>query len=341
MRIQRPPRKRGILLGAAMSIVVVVLLFAGLYWVDKTEEKPETRGDLQARYTDELISLYGQTYRLKPNLTSILLLGIDRAAPEEEDGDFHSGGNADFLRLLVIDPGDKTVAQLQIDRDTIAEVATLNLIGQRTDTRPIQIALSHSYGDGRKMSCQLTVEAVSRLLLNAPIQHYAALNLDGIAALNDFVGGVTVLVTDDFSGVDPALQPGAAVRLTGKQAETFLRSRTQLPISTNEARMARQQTYLAALTEIIGEQLKNDPEYIGKLFDAVLPYLTSSMTRTQMVNTAYRARDYQRTPLIEIPGSRGVSASGYMEFFADEAALEQIVLHLFYQEAHTWGSNKR
>ncbi|MBR3106589.1 MAG: LCP family protein [Clostridia bacterium] len=331
--LERRPRGRGIIIAIAAAALAFALLFFALDMLEKRDRKPETRGDLQARYADQTVTLNGKTYRRRQNLTAVLLLGIDQLAGDADESDFQSGGNADFLRLIVIDPAEKTVSQIQIDRDTVTPIAVLNLIGQRTDTKPMQIALSHSYGDGKETSCELTAEAVSRLLLEMPVQYYAAMSLDGIAALNDFAGGVTVPVDDDFSGADSGMIQGTTMRLTGKQAEIFVRSRADLPVSTNEARMARQQIYLEGLIGLVHEKLEDDPDYMGALFDALSPYLTTNMTRSQMISLAYRVREYLRPPLIQIPGTREISAAGYMEFHPDEQALAQIVADVFCQTA--------
>lgn len=322
------------ILATAAAALSLSLLFFGLKWLENRGRKPETRGDLSARYEDQTVTLNGKTYRRRQNLTTVLLLGIDQPVRDSDEiDDFHSGGNADFLRLIVIDPAEKSISQIQIDRDTVAPVTALDLIGRRTETRPMQIALAHSYGDGKKQSCELTVEAVSRLLLDTPIAYYAAMNLDGIAALNDFVGGVAVPIEDDFSGVDPAMIQGTTVRLTGQQAESFLRSRADLPVSTNAARMARQQVYLERLADIIRGKLEDDSDYIGALLDAVSPYLVSGMSRSQMVSIAYRAKDYLRLPLIQLPGAHEIGTAGYMEFHPDEQELSRIVAETFYRLA--------
>ena len=149
----------------------------------------------------------------------------------------------------------------------------------------------------------------------------------------DFVGGVAVPIEDDFSAVDPAMIQGTTVRLTGRQAETFLRSRADLPVNTNAARMARQQVYLEGLADIIRGKLEGDSEYIGALLDAVSPYLVSGMSRSQMVSIAYRAKDYLRLPLIQLPGTHEIGAAGYMEFHPDEQELSRIVAETFYRLA--------
>ena len=311
-----------------------VLLFFGLDWLERQGRKPEPRGDLSARYADETVTINGKSYRKRPNLTTILLLGIDQPARNaDEIDDYRSGGNADFLRLVVIDSAEKTISQIQIDRDTVAPVTVLNLIGERTGTRPLQIALSHSYGDGKELSCELTVDAVSRLLLDTPIPYYAALNLDGIAALNDFVGGVTVPIDDDFSGIDPTMIRGTTLRLTGQQAEYFVRSRTAMPIGTNEARMARQQVYFSGLTDLIHKKLKDDDNCIDALFETLSPYLVTNIARSSIADLVYRAKDYQQMPLIQLPGAHAIGDTGYMECHLDEEALTGIVTSLFYRQA--------
>ena len=93
-------RRRGIVIAICGLALAFALLFFGLDWLEKQSLKPEARGDLSARYADETVTINGKSYRKRPNLTTILLLGIDRPARNsDEPDDYHSGGNADFLRL--------------------------------------------------------------------------------------------------------------------------------------------------------------------------------------------------------------------------------------------------
>ena len=63
------------------------------------------------------------------------------------------------------------------------------------------------------------------------------------------------------------------------------------------------------------------------------PYLVSGMSRSQMVSIAYRAKDYLRLPLIQLPGAHEIGAAGYMEFHPDEQELSRIVAETFYRLA--------
>jgi len=158
------------------------------------------------------------------------------------------------------------------------------------------------------------------------------MNLDGISVLNDFVGGLTVTLEDDFTSVDPTMEKGKTITLVGDQAETFVRSRMSIGVGTNEARMARQQQYLTQMMDVLHENILSSSEYIGGLFDALEPYLVTNLSRAQMINEAWAARNYQRNPLYVPEGVHQVGEDGFMEFHVDEASLEKIVLELFYQK---------
>ncbi len=331
MRKRHPLRKRDILVIAAAALAVFVAAYAAAQWLEDSNAKPETRGDYTLRYENEQITIDGVTYRQKNNLTTILFMGIDKDNDQMQTAGFRNGGQADFLRLLVIDPDSKTVSQVQIDRDTMTPITILGVLGNRSGMRTLQISLSHGFGDGLEQSCELTAEAVSNLLLNVPIEYYVSMNLDGISVLNDSLGGMTVTLEDDFTSIDPTMEKGKTITLVGDQAETFVRSRMSVGVGTNEARMARQQQYLSQMMDVLHEKVLSSSEFIGTLFDALSPYLVTNLSRAQMINEAWAARNYQRAPLYVPEGTHQVGADGFMEFHVDEDSLEKIVLELFYQ----------
>jgi anionic cell wall polymer biosynthesis LytR-Cps2A-Psr (LCP) family protein len=158
------------------------------------------------------------------------------------------------------------------------------------------------------------------------------MNLDGISVLNDSLGGVTVTLADDFSHIASAMTKGTTLTLMGEQAEIFVRSRMSMKVGTNEARMIRQQQYLSKMMDLLHEKVLKDKEFIGTLFDSLSPYLVTNVSRAQMINDAWLARDYERKPLYIPEGTHAVGTDGYMEFHVDEDALEQMVLELFYQK---------
>ena len=312
-------------------VALLLLAYKGGRWLETRNEKPETRGDYQERYAyEETIEVDGATYRRRRDITSVLLMGIDRDSDATVTG-YRNGGQADFLQLLVIDSTAKRVTRVPIDRDTMTPITVLGVLGNKSGVRTAQICLSHGFGDGKQQSCELTVDAVSNLLLGAPVDEYVAMNLDGISTLNDAVGGVTVTLTDDFSALDPAMTAGTTLTLMGDQAEIFVRSRRSIGVGTNESRMQRQQTYIAQMAQQLETRIAQSQEYIGTLYDELSPYLMTSMSRGLIINKAWAAKDYERA-LVELAGEYSVGADGFMEFKADETALQQVVLELFYQK---------
>ena len=316
---------------AAVGLAVALaLLYQAGRWLETRNANPETRGDPTQRYAyGETIEVDGVAYRRKANLTSIPLMGIDRESGTAA-GNGRNGGQADFLRLVVIDSGAGTVSQIEIDRDTMTPITILGVLGNRSGVRTTQICLAHSFGDGGAQSCELTAEAVSNLLMGARIDHYVAMNLDGVSVLNDWAGGITVTLEDDFSALDPAMTAGKTLTLTGEQAELYVRSRMSVGVGTNEARMERQEDYISRLTERLSGKLNEGEEEIGALYDALEPYLTTDMSRGRLINVLWNAREYARTAPLKPEGSHEIGPDGFMEFHANDDALKAMVLDLFY-----------
>ncbi|MDO5300534.1 MAG: LCP family protein [Clostridia bacterium] len=313
------------------AAILLVAAYKGGRWLETRNAQPEARGDRLQRYAyEDTIEVDGTSYRRRKNVTSILLMGIDRANDTVVTG-YRNGGQADFLQLVVIDSDEQKITRLQIDRDTMTPITILGVLGNQSGVRTSQICLSHGFGDGKEQSCELTVSAVSNLLLGTPIDSYIAMNLDGISILNDAVGGVTVTLEDDFSALDASMTPGRTMTLVGDQAEIFVRSRRNIGVGTNEARMARQQQYIARLAEQLDGLIQADEAFIGSLYDELKPYLITNLSRGALINRAWTSRAYGRT-LHEIEGTYQVGTDEFMQFYADETVLQQIVLELFYQK---------
>lgn len=323
----------GAILGLVLVIVALVLAYQGGRWLESQNRRPETRGDYTQRLTYEnTIQRGNSTYRQRKGFTTILLMGVDHENDTQTVASNRNGGQADFLRLLVLDKEKQTVTQVQIDRDTMTPITILGVLGNKSGVRTAQICLSHGFGDGKSQSCALTAEAVSNLMLGIPIDFYMAMNLDGISTLNDMVGGVEVTLEDDFSALDATMTKGTTLTLMGDQAEYFVRSRMSIGVGTNEARMARQEFYIAKLSDILYNRISQDKNYSGIVYDQLSPYLTTNLPRGRLINEIWAAREYQQTDAVKLPGFHQIGTDGFMQFHVDEAALEAIVLDLFYEK---------
>ena len=125
---------------AALAVLglAALLLFAGGSWLEKRSRKPETRTELP-QAEQEIVELNGHTYKRSDGLTTILVMGVDHET--QESYAYRQAGQADFLRLIVPDSNNKTVQQLQIDRDTITPVTVLGVLGARYEPVEQQISV--------------------------------------------------------------------------------------------------------------------------------------------------------------------------------------------------------
>ncbi len=261
-----------------------------------------------------------------------MLIGTDHRGDEDESERFRSGTQADFLMLLVIDDNEKKITPIQINRDTMVGITTLSSFGEDMGLWTAQICLAHSFGDGKEQSCKLAVQAVSRYLHDATIDGYISLNLDGIAAFNDAIGGVTVKLEDDFTKYDSAMIAGSTITLKGMQAEYYTRMRYHIGEETNISRLKRQKVYIQAAQNILADKIRDDADFFGELYDVMQPYVVTNLTRGRIINIGNQYRQYRVEEIAEIDGESILGDSGYMEFYPDEDTLEKIIRDVFYYE---------
>ena len=320
-----------------VAVFLVIIILMGVYWTclwfENRSTLTETRGDLTEHYTqDGLLEYAGSFYKRKENLMTVLLIGVDQTKGSGTLGSYRNGGQADFLRLAIIDRENKRVFQIGIDRDTMTPITILGVLGNPSGERMAQVSLSHGFGDGKESSCALTVEAVSKLFLDTPIDFYVAMNLDGVRVLNDLVGGVTITLEEDFSWLDPAMTEGTTLTLTGEQAEIFIRTRYSSSSGTNEARMERQEQYLQQFVLEFEQRVQEDEQFIGKVYDELTEYLITDLSKGQMINEVAAAQDYELESVLWLEGEHRVGSDGFMQFYADQEALEQMVIDIFYEK---------
>ena len=318
--------------GAVALIVVLVLAVIGFFVFSKLEEEayPEQRGQMSKDFGKlPTMEYQGKTYQMKPNLTSMLFIGYDKTDDAPTVG-FRQGGQADFLLLSVMDHRNKTVHQLHIDRDTMANVAVLGVMGNEVGTRLMQICLSHGFGADDETNCKYTVDAVSNLLQGAPIDLYLAMDIRGIDLLNDALGGVKVPIEDDFSAYDPTMVQGTTMKLQGHQAELYVRSRYQIGNGSNEQRMRRQQLFMDAAVQLIQERISAEASFADTLLDAIEEVSNTNVTRGRLINEINRAYKYDIRPADTLAGEYKAGDDGFMEFHANEESIISWIINVFY-----------
>ena len=296
-------------------------------------EAAEPMGSLAGRFSSGELTLQyaGRALRYREQaLTNVLLIGVDWTE-QAQRASARYDGQADFLLLLSFDREKKTVASLQLDRDTVTPIRIYGPFGDYAGVRTAQLCLSYAYGDSAAENRENAVWAASKLLGGVPIDAAVALDMDSIALLNDALGGVTVTLEEDFSALDPAMTPGTTLTLQGKQAEYFVRGRMGVGEGTNLSRMQRQRVFMQAVGDRIVEEMNRDLDFVGTLFDRLSGHMTTSLERGELINLAYESRAYQRLDTKNLAGSHRVGEDGFVEFWLDEDALGSLLTNTFFE----------
>lgn len=278
-----------------------------------------------------VIDYDGTKFRLRKDLDTLLLIGIDKFEEQTgEDTDDMTPEQGDFLFILVFDDTNETVIPIQLNRDTMTMVTPYDPGEEGYEALVQQLALAHTYGSTSEARCLTTLNAVSGLLFDTPIEHYVSFTMDTVAAVNDYYGGVTVTLGEDFTYINPAMEKGVTYTLYGEEALKYVRARMLVGDGTNLERMERHREYLRLLL-----QRTKDPDNSGKdavsLFSKIAEYLHSDCTVNELLS--YKDR-FDRYELKDILVTEGEAKKGrrWMEFYPDEEQLKQLVISVFYEE---------
>ncbi|MBR6571576.1 MAG: LCP family protein [Clostridia bacterium] len=327
-------RSRGLIVSLLVYAVLGCLLIGVGKWLDLIDQNdPEEQyGDLSQRFVPTvMMELAGEERAYYHNYHSnVLIIGVDRESFAASTS-MRSGGQADFLMLLSIARDTRSITPIHIDRDTVTDVQVYGAFGNPAGVVPMQVCLSHAFGRDEASNSENTVLAVSNLLAGIPIDHYIAMDMSGIAALNDALGGVTVTLEEDFSMLDPAMTKGATVTLQGKQAEYYVRGRYGVGDYTNRQRMVHQRQFVTQAAELITEKLRKEPEFLIQLFDDLDPHLATTVDDEWLLSQSYAMQHYQINEIHTLQGEHRVGGSGFMEFHPEQKAMEEMLLDVFFE----------
>lgn len=322
-------RKR--IYGLLIIILVVLFLSSVLllinYWEKNRGLFPASDND-----SDPSITLDGVKYVPDEDVQRILVLGLDKFDDNIDNSGYYNNQQADFIMLFAIDNENKTYSAIHINRDTMAEVNVLGVAGEKVDTVTEQLALSHTYGNGKEVSCRNTADAVSSVLNGIRIDRYISVTMDAIPVITDLVGGVEVEVKDDFSGVDDSLVMGETVVLNGDNVLNFVRTRYGMEDSSNAARMTRQQDYLVSLFDSFQKKAESDETFIVNSSLELSDYIVSNYTVNQLENLVSNLSAYEFEEIYTLDGKSELGDK-YMEFYVDEDSVNHFVTKLFYTPA--------
>jgi len=122
---------------------------------------------------------------------------------------------------------------------------------------------------------------------------------------------------------------GETIKLSGEQALNFVRTRYGLEDSSNESRMLRQREYVTSLFDALNEKYIEDEDFLEKATFDLSEYMVSNFTVTQMENLIDSLSNYEFKDIYVIDGESKIGEK-FLEFYADEDSVNNLVLDLFY-----------
>ena len=322
-----------ILLVILLLIAIVAITFYALYSNGKSNLVVE---DSTADY-EETIEYNGHTYVYNSNRVAFAFLGVDKESIDDTaEYDYGQSGQSDTDMVAVVDVTTGEMDLIVIPRDTLVEIDLYDTSGKFIGTEEKQICLAYAYGDGGELSCTNVTTAMSRVLLNVPIEKYFALDLSGISELNDAIGGVTLQSLADFE--DEGISEGDTITIMGDFAETYVRQRSLDYIEASLARTERQKQYLQAYFEQLKSAVGDDFSVIADLYNAGSDYSQTNVTLSDITYMAtvvisHGIGEYDTYTIDgEMTSVEADEEGVYAQYVVDEDSVMEIVLECFYTQ---------
>lgn len=292
--------------------------------LSKEEEEKWQQG--WVKYRDKI-------YAYNEDIMTFLVMGIDKYSDVEKVDEGTNGGQADALFLAVMNPHDKSITVVGINRNTMTDIDVYNEEGNYVNTVTAQIAVQHGFGDGVEESCEYQKKAVQKLFYNLPIHGYAAVNMIAIPAVNDAVGGVDVTVLEDLTKIDKNLKQGEKVHLEGKSAYWYVKYRDTGIFASADLRLARQKQYLTAFIGEAKRAAKSNLSIVLELYQDISRQMVTDISLDEVSYLAPILVDYSfgNDNFYMMEGETTMGEK-FEEFWVDEEALYKLIIDVFYEE---------
>ncbi len=356
-----------IIMGCILAVIVIlaasvkIMTILGRSRLDKNanttgpeiaEEDSQMHNDpaYSSDWQEGWVSLDGRVYEYNDEIRTFLIMGIDDGHGQSDDKEVlekTSGGQADGLFLVIINPVDESIKIMAVNRNTEVPITLANM-GQDDSDAGIYdgpIAVQHAFGGGGEHSCELTRDAVSKLLFNMPIHAYMSVGYEAIPKINDAVGGVTLTIPegmDDLLKVNSKWTAGSTITLKGQDAVDFVRKRDTEEFESARKRLSRQKLYLTRLVKQMKEETKKDITLPVSLYSKLKEYIVTDLTVDEMsyLVSDYAGYSFDGEDIYTMEGETVLKDDGFEHFYPDEEALRAMVIRLFYKEVDRKDANR-
>ena len=291
-----------------------------------TEEEHEKWQEGWVKYQDAV-------YAYNEEILTFLIMGIDKLEDVKEAEGGTDGGQADALFLVVLNPKDKSIRVVAINRNTMTDVDIYDNNGEYESTVKAQIAIQHGFGDGMERSCEYQEKAVGNLFYQLPIHGYAAVNMSAISTINDVVGGVDVTIPEYLAGFNEEFVEGRTLHLMGENAFWYVKYRDTDTFGSADMRLDRQKQYLTGFIDVAKQAVHKEPSVAIDLYQAVKPQMITDVSLDEVAYLApiLAEYSYDAEGFYTLPGET-VMGEQYEEFYPDEDAMFEMILDVFYEK---------
>lgn len=334
-RSRRSRWKRVLIAAACIPLALIVVAasaFAVLHTLGRRQIQNEGTGvqtnPYAVTYDEGKTVVYNDiTYALNENIVTVAAMGVDRESFGLQNDKIGTAGQADMILVVAMDLKSGNLTGILIPRDAMVDVDQYTVDGAYVGVDRMQVCLSYAYGDGRETSCQNVLTSVQRILYGIPVHLYGVMDLDGIHALNDAIGGVTVTALETFD----AFVEGEPVTLLGAQAESYVRSRNTAELNSDALRRERQIQYLQAFVKKGIRAAIDDIGIVSRLYNAATEYgfTNVSLSKATYLATTLLTKGVSFDNFLSLQGELQ-DADPYPEYILDEQAVFETVLQVFY-----------
>lgn len=214
----------------------------------------------------------GELYSSK-NVINILLVGLD-----SKDA-LKNGGRSDSLILVSLNKKTEKISMCSFFRDSWCY---MNVAGKDSYAK---INSSYLYGGPDAL-----IDTIERNF-KIDIDHYVAVDFSSFRDIIDALGGITVEVQEyeanyiNRTNPDFHIEPGPAVKLTGKQALVFARIRK----SDYDSDVSRTRRQRQVITSLIQSAKNASLSQLNNTLDALFAYVKTDLTKSQILSYGAQA----------------------------------------------------
>ena len=320
----------------AVIIILLILLIAILslaltvYFMHQNGKK----ATMAENYGDNFQSSIfydGVEYIYNTDITTIAFFGIDKRTFGVNDDLVKRVGQNDVNMVVAINTRTGESHVIVVPRDTLVDVNKYSLAGDYMGSDRKQLCLAYSYGDGAGTSCDNAIVSLQRILYGIPINTYVALNLDGLAPLNNALGGITVTCPNDY---EDKYKKGQEITLNGDEAERFIRAR-QSTLTGDAERRQRQIAYVKAYVSQAAQRGMKNPALLRDIYNIGSEYTVTNLTlsRSMYFGTTILSNPSEILSFNNVNSLQGklkLDKAGYATTVLNEDDTLKTVLDIYY-----------